>query len=210
MDRKANVKWIYAIGVALIITNAASGVGGDKPDNSPRISLEPDHPESDYDCCHALREICSPMCNVLKTSDYKYEHYFPISKKNDTVELKFKVKADRDVNLMFSTGMFVEDEQEAYEIVLGGTYNTKSIIRKLKASDADSTSIIKEDVLSPIEWREFWVKIKPDTVEVGRKNKNAFMELKNATNIPIYYYSIAGWRNANILWILPCIEYNFS
>ncbi|XP_065211129.1 uncharacterized protein LOC135839156 [Planococcus citri] len=201
MDRRANVKWIYAIGAVLIITNAASGVGGDIPNNTPLRT----------ECCLRLAGTCTCI-NMVKSSQYKFEHIFPIKTINDTVALKFNVKADRDANLQF----YAEGRKLAYEIILGGRTNTLSNIKKkLGVKNWSGLDVFEEveyaeylfaDVVSPNEWREFWVQIKDDTVKVGRKDENAFMELKNVINVPVTEYSAAGWGDNKVLWSLPCIQ----
>ncbi|XP_065211123.1 uncharacterized protein LOC135839152 isoform X2 [Planococcus citri] len=195
---------IYAIAVVLIITNAASGFGGDKPDNSSRRTLMTGDPDSDSNCCQSWRFFCG-CNNMVKTTQHKYEHIFPIRTRRNTVELYFNVKADRDANLAF----YAEGRKLAYEIILGAKYNTLSSIRKGVGDNVEYAELLLADVVSPNEWRQFWIEITNETVKVGRKyDENVFLELKNVTNVPVKDYSVAGWADNNVLWSLPCIHEN--
>ncbi|XP_065203128.1 uncharacterized protein LOC135833319 [Planococcus citri] len=145
--------------------------------------------------------------NIWITHDYKYEHFFPISKRdNNTIELKFKVKANRDANMVFTQNMYPIHGDPAYEVVLGDQNNTRSVIRRTRYHPDAVTTIEETALVSPSEWLEFWVKIEANTMEVGRKGKRAFMVLKDLKEMPIKYYSIAGWGNATVLWSLPCVD----
>ncbi|XP_065211131.1 uncharacterized protein LOC135839158 [Planococcus citri] len=212
MDRRVNVKWIYAIGVVLIITNAVSGVIGVKPDNCPITTQETDDPESDCECCPAMRQMCQCTCNIVKTRDYVYDRVFPITKGNDgTVELKFQVKGNRDANLLFSQEAFTKDGDPAHEIVLSATHghnNHTSWLRNTKNVETGRVeTFLEESQVSPTEWREFWVRIKNNRVEVGRNGRRAFLVSTNSSSyLHIRYYGVAGYKNANLLWSLPCME----
>ncbi|XP_065214441.1 uncharacterized protein LOC135841422 isoform X2 [Planococcus citri] len=213
MDRRANVKWIYVIGVVLIITNAASGVSGDKSDNSPLGRLGTDDPQSGWscECCRLWRDQCKCSCNIVKTRNYEYDRVFPIAKgKDGTVQLKFKVKGNRDANLLFSQEAFTKDGDPAHEIVLSATSGdniTRSWLRNKKNLETGRVeTFLEEASVSPNEWREYWVRIKHNRVEVGRHGKSAFLvSTSSSSNLPIRYYSVAGYLNASLLWSLPCM-----
>ncbi|XP_065211152.1 uncharacterized protein LOC135839172 [Planococcus citri] len=203
MDRRANVKWIHAIGVVLIITNAASGVSGDNPDNSSCRILGTGSTECGSKCCPAIRKFCYAH-NIVKTQEHVYEHYFPIRARNGIVELRFKVKGDHDANLMFTDRLFVtEFGFNVYEIVLGRDENKRSFIKKYKEWDHESNYEYTYNILSTDEWREFWVRIDnrevsrygtvKTRVSVGKKGENAFIELTNEQfNLNIKYYTVSG------------------
>ncbi|XP_065211136.1 uncharacterized protein LOC135839165 [Planococcus citri] len=210
MDWKANVKRIYAIGVVLIITNAASGVSGNKTDNSADRRWEP---YTDLDCqyvCETLGKFCG--CNMLKTTSGKFEHVFPITAIDGMLELKFKVKAERNAHLMFSTYKPGRPSLNFYSVLLGvmnTQYGNTNISTTTIMGGWDIHNVAEmESLLSPNEWREFWIQINRGsrTVKVGRKGENAFIELKNAPWFHIWFYSVATLGGGPILWNLPCIE----
>ncbi|XP_065214493.1 uncharacterized protein LOC135841456 [Planococcus citri] len=203
MDRSANTKWICAVGIVLIIASAVFGVCiDDEPDIFQCKRLKPGVTESDNECC-----------NIMKARDYKYEHFFPISKRdNGKIELTFKVQGNGDADLLFSEHFSPKDFDLVHEIVLGGGANMNSWIRKWLGNDTDRILSEKEEGrVLPDELREFWVQIEGNTVQVGRKGKAAFLASNNATDLPIKYYSIAGYGGVTVLWYLPCIvENDFS
>ncbi|XP_065211144.1 uncharacterized protein LOC135839168 [Planococcus citri] len=207
MDRRANMMWIYAIGVVLIITNAASGVSGVKPDNSTHRRMATYNPGSSSACCQPMMEFCG--CNMVKTRAYRYEHIFPIIlNKHGMIDFKFKVKAESDAYLMFSMYKFVSHGDYSYEIVLGAKNNTLSLIRKWIDLDSGASEAVMKPVLSPNEWREFWVQIVNDGAKVGRKGEKAFMQIERDA-MPyhwIRFFSVAGGGHADVLWSLPCSE----
>ncbi|XP_065211207.1 uncharacterized protein LOC135839216 [Planococcus citri] len=189
------MKWICAIGIVLIIANAVFGVCiDDEPDIFQCRRLKPGVTESDNECR-----------NIIKTRDYKYEHFFPISKRdNGNIELTFRVKGDRDANLLFSSNVFPQDGDPAHEIIFSAATSGLRIAKNNETGRVDTSS--DEARVSPNEWREFWVKINGKTVQVGRKEKEASLVSSNSIDVPIKYYSVAGHKNANVLWSFPCIE----
>ncbi|XP_065211128.1 uncharacterized protein LOC135839155 [Planococcus citri] len=208
MDWRANVMWIYAIGVVLIITNAeASEISGDKLDNSSSRVLMTDEAACSSSCCGTMRRRCQ-MGNVVRTAGYDYRHFFPIKEINGEIKVKFKVRADRDAHMLFSDKIFPQPGDTYYEINLGGRGNTVTVIRRNKDFAVErSVEEPTPNVVHPWDYREFWVTISHyGAVRLGRKGENAFIQFKYRYVVPINYYSVSAWETS-ALWKLPLFSY---
>ncbi|KAL6957089.1 lysozyme [Sarracenia purpurea var. burkii] len=91
----------------------------------------------------------------------------------------------------------------AYEIFLGGHQGTTSGIRDVRGSLA-KIEHMESDILSPDEWRPFWIRISPNgLIEVGKKiGSLAFMSWK--AELPVDYYSVASYNDGTVDWAIEC------
>ncbi|XP_065206563.1 uncharacterized protein LOC135835958 [Planococcus citri] len=159
--------------------------------------------------CVGEEQLYEKCHTILKTRHYNYRYFFPIRKRDDNnIELKFKVKANRDAHMLFSQDVFPKNKNTAYEIVLGAWNNTGAIIRKTRYDPNTVATKVDDGMLSLNEWREFWIEItnkdNKSKIEIGRKGKSAFLSSEDSKHLPIEYYAVAGSNNATVLWSLPC------
>jgi len=86
--------------------------------------------------------------------------------------VKFKAQGSNDAHILVSSKSGVERIERAYEIVLGGWGNTKSVIRVGTQGEAKDTfplnPYVSGDVLSAKEARSFWISIVDGEVNAGR------------------------------------------
>ncbi|XP_065203172.1 C3 and PZP-like alpha-2-macroglobulin domain-containing protein 8 [Planococcus citri] len=131
-------------------------------------------------------------------SDYGYHVFFSSTNKqeNDTIKLNFKVKAPRDAHILLSPTHFPEEESPVYEIVLGAGENTFSTIRRKQLGEDKAYRHSEESLVSPDEWRGFWIEMKGNKIQVGRKGSSAFMEWQDPEPLTIKYYSFCCWNDA--------------
>ncbi|XP_065203131.1 uncharacterized protein LOC135833322 [Planococcus citri] len=147
--------------------------------------------------------------NILKrTEGYNYHTFFPIVGKQDekTIKLKFKVLAESDAHLLLSPCKHPDIGSPVYEIVLGARNNTYSTIRQCQQGDDEATTDSEESLVSPDDWRKFWIKIKKNKIKIGRNGKKAFLKWKDSKCMPINYFSVSSYNGAVALWILPCFK----
>ncbi|XP_065203130.1 uncharacterized protein LOC135833321 [Planococcus citri] len=145
--------------------------------------------------------------NSLKTYEYNYHTFFPIGEPDEeTIKLRFKVRAHRDAHILLSPCMYPEEGSPVYEIVLGAGNNTYSVLRKCQQGDEQAMTESEESLVSPDEWREYWIKIKKNKIKIGRDDEKAFLKWKDPQPIPINFYSFSSYEGAAALWIFPCFK----
>ncbi|XP_065203129.1 uncharacterized protein LOC135833320 [Planococcus citri] len=143
------------------------------------------------------------VLDLATTKGYGYRMFFPISKQeNDGLKLKFNVKAHSDGHILLSPEQYPKDESPVYEIVLGAGENTYSVIRRKKRCENKVITNCKQFLVSPDEWREFWIEMKGNKIQVRRKDSGAFMEWEDPEPLPIKYYGFCCWNDAPASWIV--------
>ncbi|XP_065215747.1 uncharacterized protein LOC135842290 [Planococcus citri] len=145
---------------------------------------------------------------TLTTYDHAYTFY-PIEniKNDDVIFLEFVVKTDQDAHIIFSpTNETAKTDEKVFKVTLGGyTTNTISTI-KTSENDEPGSEYHEKDILSPDEWRQFWILITPDetSIEVGKKGSSAFMSLEMEPTLIKYYGFASGDSFAN--WAFPNLQ----
>ncbi|XP_065224236.1 uncharacterized protein LOC135848284 [Planococcus citri] len=160
--------------------------------------------------CFENNKIDLSQYRTLTTYDHVYTFYSIDGIKNDEgFFLEFMVKTDQDAHIIFSpTNETVKKDQRVFEVILGGyTTNTISVIKTTELAEP-AKEHHEKDILSPDEWRPFWIRITPDgaSIQVGKKGSSAFMSLKTEPR-PIKYYGFAS-SDSFANWAFPGLEKN--
>ncbi|XP_065224570.1 uncharacterized protein LOC135848566 [Planococcus citri] len=159
--------------------------------------------------CFDRNNIDISQYRTLTTYDDGYTFY-PIEeiKNNGPIFLKFMVETDQDAYIIFSpTNETVKKDERIFKVILGGyTTNTVPAIKTTELAEPASEHYDKDILLSPDEWRPFWIRITRDgaSIEVGKNASSAFMSLKTEPR-PIKYYGFASSGSfAN--WAFPSVK----
>ena len=112
--------------------------------------------------------------------------------------LNFEVKGIYDAHILLSPC----SKCDGYEIVIGGWRNTQSAIRDGKQKITDELRRDTPNILSPTEFRPFWIKITESDevrISVGRGGEGEpFMETTFSKKYNILYAAFAAWKTDNI------------
>ncbi|XP_078615386.1 interleukin-1 receptor accessory protein-like 1 [Branchiostoma floridae x Branchiostoma japonicum] len=103
--------------------------------------------DDDYKICNKIRE----------------DYTFDLDQLQGT-HFSFEVRASRDVRIALSNQN--APTPDMFEIVIGGEWNARSLVRK---QGSLLMMVATQDILSPKEWRRFWVTFMDGTLEVGRQ-----------------------------------------
>ncbi|KAL0275402.1 UNVERIFIED_CONTAM: hypothetical protein PYX00_003256 [Menopon gallinae] len=116
---------------------------------------------------------------------------------------EFYVRAASDAHILLSESNHLEDTL-AYEIVIGGGKNSFSQIR-LFPKDPKTTQYTS-NILSPIDYRGFWIKLEANQViMVGRKGETEpFLFWVNNQPFQIRYFAFTTWNNVKGEWYFNC------
>ena len=80
-----------------------------------------------------------------------------------------------------------------YEIVIGGWGNTQSVIRRSKQGNT-KIEASTPSILSPTEFRGFWITYNNGVIKVGKEGQAAFMEWTDPTPLPVNNIGYStGW-----------------
>ncbi|KAL6957088.1 lysozyme [Sarracenia purpurea var. burkii] len=146
-------------------------------------------------------------CTKLRTTKYEYDVTYSIDdyiQNETTIFLPFYVKAEKEAHITLSpTSERAVVGKRAYEIFLGGYGGDVAGIRDVRGSLA-KIKRREYNILSPDEWRPFWIRISPNgLIEVGKEiGSRAFMSWK--AELPVDYYSVASYDNGTIDWAIEC------
>ncbi|CAH1240119.1 CPAMD8 [Branchiostoma lanceolatum] len=103
--------------------------------------------DDDYKECNKIREDFTFDLDQLQGTHFSFE-----------------VRASRDVRIALSNQK--APTPDMFEIVIGGEWNARSLVRK---QGSLLMVVATQDILSPKEWRRFWVTFIDGTLEVGRQ-----------------------------------------
>ncbi|XP_065222177.1 uncharacterized protein LOC135846812 [Planococcus citri] len=160
--------------------------------------------------CFENSDTDNRQYRTLITYDNAYTFY-PIGdiKNDEEIFLKFNVKTDQDAIIIFSpTNETLKKDEKVFKVILGGyTTNTISAI-KTSEIDEPRSEHREKDILSPDDWRQFWIRNSPDgaSIEIGKNGGSAFMSLKTEPR-PIKYYGFAS-DDSFATWAFPNLENN--
>lgn len=132
----------------------------------------------------------------LNTPDKLEYHYYPVS--NGFVQ--FRVRAPNDAHLILAGNP--NETLPVIEIFIGGWGNTKSIIRYNK-SKPEVCEVNTPNILSPTEFRGFWVRVTQGVVTVGREGEQAaFLSWQDTNPFLVNYIGVCTGWGANGSWII--------
>ncbi|XP_077978786.1 uncharacterized protein LOC144434206 [Glandiceps talaboti] len=138
------------------------------------------HRSSDNECTN-LKEFSTDT-----TYQYRY-----LASSSPVTRVDFKAKAKNDVHIALSDGP--EDKPALYEIVIGGWGNTQSVIRRSKQGNT-KIEASTPSILSPTEFRGFWITYNNGVIKVGKEGQAAFMEWTDPTPLPVNNIGYStGW-----------------
>ncbi|XP_077978663.1 uncharacterized protein LOC144434081 [Glandiceps talaboti] len=131
-------------------------------------------------------------CTNLKefSTDTTYQYRY-LASSSPVTRVDFKAKANNDVHIALSDGP--EDKPALYEIVIGGWGNTQSVIRRSKQGNT-KVEASTPSILSPTEFRGFWITYNNGVIKVGKEGHAAFMEWTDPTPLPVNNIGYStGW-----------------
>lgn len=153
--------------------------------------------------CHFIFTDC--QVPIIKTPNlYKY---IPLTDNGIAMgnpvrqSIRFKVKANNDAHVALMSSNNPNDP--LYEIVLGGWYNTQSVIRDRK--QGGHLAVYRGRVLNSNEFRTFTIKWSNARIRVEDESGKKLMEWTDTTN-PYTIRNIGistGWGSTGI-WSFPC------
>ncbi|XP_078660571.1 uncharacterized protein LOC144905067 isoform X1 [Branchiostoma floridae x Branchiostoma belcheri] len=141
---------------------------------------------------------CEHISRATDTKLYQWDLELPRSS-----PLTFRVKTNRDV--FFALSLERSDRGDLYEILIGGWWNTQSVIRR-SAEGIPKTTVSTPDILSAYELRGFWISWAPDgTIAVGREGEGSpFLQWQDPKPLPFQYLGYStGAGNAG-QFMFPC------
>lgn len=106
--------------------------------------------------------------------------------------IAFRVRSANDAHLALTS---TESESDPMlEVFIGGWKNTKSVIRKNRTKP-DVAEADTPEILSPGEFRGFWVNWTDNVITVGREGEAAaFLSYENTEPFPINFVGLCtGW-----------------
>jgi len=132
----------------------------------------------------------------LNTPDSLQYQFFPF---NNGI-FQFRVRAANDAHLALTTGP--NDAPPVVEIFIGGWGNTKSVIRANKQKP-EKAECHTPNILSPGEYRGFWVRVTQGIITVGREGEaGAFLTWQDPQPFYANYIGVCtGWGAAGS-WII--------
>ncbi|CAH1794507.1 unnamed protein product [Owenia fusiformis] len=127
-------------------------------------------------------------------NDYEFVHgYMNV---HDRVGVQFEIQACNDAHIALESKPSVVGVPQAYEIVLGGWSNTRSVIRDGKQG-TEKVTVDTPNLLNCTVFLPFWVTWQNGIIRVGKGfsyGRNLLMEWQDTTPKPVTVISVAtGW-----------------
>ncbi|XP_035689566.1 collagen alpha-1(IV) chain-like [Branchiostoma floridae] len=134
-------------------------------------------------------------CDVASTgySGTSYHYQWRLSELPGS-PFKFSVKARNDAHIGLSHRN--GDSDPMYEILIGGSRNTWSAIRRRKQGKHE-VLVKTPNILSASSYRNFWISWNSlGTISVGKEGQPAFMRWRDPDFLPIRYAGFTtGWKS---------------
>ncbi|CAH2058205.1 unnamed protein product, partial [Iphiclides podalirius] len=145
---------------------------------------------------------------------YNYDTYYRVDAadrrrlKTDpdvAFEMHLAILAASNGHILLSTVPQPTVSDPVYEIVIGGGNNMFTQLRRSKGNNAKASSKTL-NVLSPIQFRAFYIKISEDgLVEVGREDEPLpLVSYYDVNPLPIKYFSFASWSGVEAKFLYDC------
>ncbi|XP_077862604.1 uncharacterized protein LOC100373394 [Saccoglossus kowalevskii] len=156
----------------------------------------PTHTHSHWD------KVCANVDTINTPDIYNYQ-YMPGAP--GMTRLEFEVKASKNVHIALSSQS--NDLPNMYEIVIGGLENSQSFIRRSKQGE-DLAIAITPKMLSPSEFRGFWVTWDNGIIKVGRAGETEpFMQMEDPNPLTINYIGYStGWGSTGVFYVCTAYE----
>nr|XP_006816218.1 PREDICTED: uncharacterized protein LOC102809517 [Saccoglossus kowalevskii] len=144
------------------------------------------------------------MCEEwhFDSTSTSYDYQF-IEASPGVTRTDFEVKANNDVHIALSEEERVIDPM--YEIVLGASGNTRSVIRRGSLSN-EKKSVQTPGIVSMNEWRSFWISWSNGEIKVGREGEAPFIQWKDPDPLPVNFVGYStGWGSEGEFRL--CVEH---
>ncbi|XP_077993134.1 macrophage mannose receptor 1-like [Glandiceps talaboti] len=150
-----------------------------------------------------MQNMCDAFHSDSTDDQYIYRY---VSAPIQNSRVTFEVKASSDVHISLSANNY--DTDPMYEIVIGGWGNTQSVIRRcIQCANEVVASTI--DIVSPTEFRAFWITFVNGKISVGKDGETAFMEWTDPDPLSINYVGYTTGFGSNGEFIL-CTDHSDS
>ncbi|CAG4968585.1 unnamed protein product [Parnassius apollo] len=145
---------------------------------------------------------------------YSYETYYRVdsadrrrlkSEPNVAFEMHLAILAASNGHILLSTVPQPTASDPVYEIVIGGGGNKFTELRRnLRRNARASSKTI--GILSPIEFRAFYIKISDDgLIEFGKEDEALpLLSYYDVNPLPIKYFSFAAWNGVEAKFLYDC------
>ncbi|XP_077996703.1 C3 and PZP-like alpha-2-macroglobulin domain-containing protein 8 [Glandiceps talaboti] len=131
---------------------------------------------------------CANQMQFSTNTTYLYRY---LASSSPITRVDFKAKAKNDVRIALSAGP--QDKPALYEIGIGGSMNSKSFIRRSKGGQ-NCVFANTPSILSPNEFRGFWITYNNSVIKVGKEGHAAFMEWTDPNPLPVNNIGYStGW-----------------
>ncbi|XP_073960973.1 neuronal acetylcholine receptor subunit NtR [Choristoneura fumiferana] len=144
---------------------------------------------------------------------YKYETFYRIYSEdrrpikmdaNVSIEMHIAILAANNGHILLSTAANPNTTMPVYEIVVGGGGNKFTELRRNLRRNAKDTARTTA-ILSPIEFRPFYIKIwKDGLVEFGKEGESPILRYFDVHPIPVEYFSFAAWTGVEAKFLYDC------
>ncbi|XP_071945702.1 von Willebrand factor-like [Antedon mediterranea] len=169
------------------------GIYNDDPtdDFSTPLGVVKDDP---YDFGQSWQNT-EPDCFTDTTdTTYRYRYNLP-EIQSDVTLLEFEVRAYSDVYISLSSAK--SDVDPMYEIVIGGTNDTRSEIKRCKQCPTLATSVRSNGFVNMQTFTKFWIKLENGRISVGdEKSTYPFMFWTDANPLSIRYLGYSTGTNS--------------
>ncbi|XP_022086001.1 uncharacterized protein LOC110976746 [Acanthaster planci] len=149
---------------------------------------------------------CKPGCSTFEASGYGYKFMFAALPRSsdETISVEFAVRANDQVHIALSSHN--DDSSQMYEVVIGGWFDTKSVIRRRRqgqnvVAKADPSGWLDGDTYKP-----FWIRATPGvggdgratlTIRVGRgSDTEPFMGYLDTSPLSVSYLGFSMWGDS--------------
>ncbi|XP_045507163.1 neuronal acetylcholine receptor subunit beta-3 [Colias croceus] len=160
-----------------------------------------------YDMVNSCREYTCQHGYLYETFFRADSEEYRREKSDESLvfEMHIAILGASNGHILLSTVAFPQASDPVYEIVIGGGGNKFTELRRNLRRNA-KTSVKTHQILSPIEFRAFYIKISEDgLIEFGKEGDIlpifSFMDVDPIT---INYFSFAAWSGVEIKFLYDC------
>ncbi|CAH1240852.1 EDIL3 [Branchiostoma lanceolatum] len=188
--------WHYKISMRTEILGCSTKVGACQPNPCANGGTCLDRVDGPVCvCCPPFQgKNCSIVCHTPMRTDSNGRYRWDLPRLTGS-RFMFEVEAKSDVRVALSS----KKEVATYQVIIGGSDNTESVIRRSR-QDNNHVTVSTPGIVSPTEYRTFWITWSSDgTIAVGRSGEGQpFMEWRDPDPLPIVYAGFStGSRNSD-------------